>query len=104
MKSCHKYFCVIFFTLLMSACAPPPEVIQGTVVSYDPSTGVLTVEDELSPGTVSEFSALGAEMGAELQTGDLVRLACYRRGDTLEAIRIMNISRQEELGKSAAGH
>lgn len=104
MRSCHGYFCLIFLALLMGACAPPPEVVQGAVISYEPESGVLVIEDETSPGTTMEFSTLGAEMGAELHAGDLVRLAYYGRGETLEATRIMNISRQSEVGKSSGSH
>jgi hypothetical protein len=90
--------------ILLSACGEPPEVVQGTVISYDGTTGALVVADESAPGSNMELSSQGAEMGADLQPGDTVRIAFYKRGETLEATRIMNISRQTELKKTGDAH
>lgn len=93
-----------FSTILSSACSAPPEVVQGTVVGYDEVSAVLVISDERVPGSSLEFSAEDAELGAALNTGDTVRIAYYKAGESLVATRIMNITRQTELKKSGDAH
>jgi len=90
--------------ILLVACGAPPEVVQGAVVSFDGVTGALVVADESVPGSNLEFSSQGAEVGADLLPGDVVRIAYYKKGETLVATRIMNISRQSELKQSGGSH
>ena len=104
MRSFYGFFSLVLAAVFLSACAPAPEVVQGTVISYEASTGMLLVADETAPGIPLAFSARDAEMGAELQAGDRVRLAYYRQGETLLATRIMNITRQSELSQSGGAH
>jgi hypothetical protein len=103
MKSLSGWMFLAVSAMLLCSCGPSPEVIQGAVVSYDGATGSLVVADELAPGSNVGFSAKDAEMGAELQPGDVVRVAYYRQGETRTATRIMNISRQSELKQSGGG-
>ncbi len=104
MKFLSGWLCLTLYTILLCACGAPPEVVQGTVVSYDRTTGILVISDELTPGSNMELSAKDAEVGAELQAGDVVRIAYNRQGKTLKASRIMNITRQTELKKSGSAH
>jgi hypothetical protein len=86
---------VLFAVLLWTAaCGRAPEVVQGTVSSYDRETNVVVIEEE-SRGSL-EVSLEGAEIGAEPLPGDVVRIACRARDGRLRATRVMNISRQSE--------
>ena len=79
---------------MLLSCADPPTVIQGTVVSLDEAGYTITIQDELDPDNICEFSYEGADVGVKPQPGDTVRIA-YRDNDgRLAATRIMNISRQ----------
>ena len=104
MKFLSGWLCLTVYAVLLCACSAPPEVVQGTVVSYEGTTGILVISDELAPGSSLELSAKDAEVGAELQAGDVVRVAYNRQGETLKASRIMNITRQTELNKSGSAH
>ena len=84
--------------LAVVGCGPAPEVFQGTTVSYDQSTKLLILKNQKDPNDVRTFSLEGAEIGADPTAGDDVRLAYYKRDDKLAATRVMNLTRQEELG------
>jgi hypothetical protein len=93
---------------LLTACGSAPSVVQGTVVRYDASAKVVVVKDETPPHSTMEISIAGAEVGADPVPGDTVRVA-YRIVDNRPVgTRVMNISRQEEVGKkgskSSGGH
>jgi len=62
------------------------------------------MEDEKAPGTEKSFSLEGAEIGAEPAPGNLVRLAYLEEGGQPRVIRLMNITKQDELTKSGGGH
>jgi len=49
-----------------------------------------------------ELSLQDAEVGAEPATGDTVRIAYWTRQGRHVASRVMNISRQDEMGKKGA--
>jgi hypothetical protein len=85
----------------MAACGTAPEVVQGTVTSYDPEKNVLVLEEE-TRGSL-KVSLEGAEIGAEPVPGDIVRIACRAREGKLTATRVMNISRQSEAA-GKGGH
>ena len=89
--------------LLVSACGPAPSVVQGAVVSYDASSKLLAVRDELPPRATMEISIAGAEVGADPTPGDTVRIAFRVVGDRPVATRVMNLTRQEELAKKGGG-
>jgi hypothetical protein len=88
---------IIGMALIMVSCATPPEVVQGTVVSCDESAKIITIQDQDKPGSTMEFHFEGAEVGANPQPGDIVRIAYQRKNDNRLATRIMNISRQKDL-------
>jgi hypothetical protein len=88
----------------LSACFAAPEVYQGEVVSFDAGTQVVVVRDERPPHQEMSFVVAGGELGAGLQPGDEVRLAFVRERDHARALRVMNLTRQAEVGgKGKAG-
>ena len=88
---------------LLGACGPGPAVVQGTVTSYDPATKVVVIQAEGAQPTTMELSIAEAEVGADPVAGDTVRLAYRDVGGKHVASRVMNISRQDELGKKGSG-
>lgn len=94
------------FLLLVPACGPAPSVVQGTVVRYDASERILHLRDERPPRATMEISIASAEVGADPVPGDTVRIAYRVAGDRSVATRVMNLTRQEEIGKkgSSGGH
>ncbi len=95
-------------SLLLAACGPAPSVVQGTVVRYDAPGKVVAVRDELPPRATVEISVADAEIGADPVPGDTVRVAFRIVGDRPVAMRVMNLTRQEEHarreGGSSGGH
>jgi hypothetical protein len=90
------------FSLFVLACGPAPSVVQGTVVRYDASEKLLVLRDERPPQASMEISIAGAEVGADPIQGDTVRIAYRLAGDRPVATRVMNLTRQEEIGKKGA--
>ena len=84
---------------LLAGCGNPPLVFQGNVTSYDPATKVVAVQDQDGP-TSRTFALQGAQVGAAPELGDLLRLAYFDQGGTLQATRVMNLTRQKEVGKT----
>ena len=82
---------------LLAGCANAPLVFQGTVTSYDPAAKVVAVQD--GPTSLS-FALTGAQVGAAPELGDVIRLAYFDQGGTLQATRVMNLTRQKEVGKT----
>ncbi len=99
---------LLAFSLLFVACGPAPIVVQGTVVRYDAVGKLLLLRDERPPQATMEISIAGAEVGADPIPGDTVRVAYRVADDRPVATRVMNLTRQEEIGKkgvkSSGGH
>jgi hypothetical protein len=96
-------FLLLLLVAVAGACAEPPNVVQGVVVSYDKESRIVVLDDEARPGQTMELSLAGAEIGAEPAVGDTLRVA-YRDVDGKHrATRVMNISRQAELGGKKGG-
>jgi starvation-inducible outer membrane lipoprotein len=93
----HLYAGIIGMALIMVSCATPPKVVQGTVVSCNESAKIIAIQDQDKPGSTLEFRFGGAEVGANPQPGDIVRIAYRVQNDTRLATRIMNISRQKDI-------
>ncbi len=87
---------------LLPGCWRGPAVVQGTVVSFDRESKVVVVLDERG-GARSAFDVSGAEIGAEPAEGDRVRLAYREEEGKRVASRLMNLTRQAEIGKGS-GH
>jgi hypothetical protein len=88
--------------LVLSACGSAPNVVQGTVVRYDPSSKIVVIKDETTPQATMELSIADAEVGADPIPGDTVRVAYRIVGDRPVVTRVMNVTRQEEIGKKGA--
>jgi hypothetical protein len=87
----------LLLILLVAACVQAPAVVQGRVQSVDTPGKTLVVAPDATPGARLTISLEGAEIGAEPQVGDIVRIAYRDRGGTLVATRVMNITRQAEI-------
>ena len=85
-------------TLFLSCtgCFDGPKVLQGEVLSYSPQEQILVVRDEVSPNAEFRFSLAEAQIGAQPEAGDVVRLTYRETGDPFPAGRVMNISRQKD--------
>jgi hypothetical protein len=88
---------------LAVSCDPAPKVIQGVVLSHDPVAKTLVMSDETRPGVTIDVSIEGADIGAAPEPGDTIRIACREAAKGVLALRVMNISRQDELGKQGGG-
>lgn len=84
--------------LVLGSCSEAPEVIQGTVLGFDSATNVLTVRDECPPHREIALSLESAEIGAAPERDDVVRAAFRSEGGQHTAIRVMNLTRQKEIG------
>jgi len=82
---------------VLGACQDSPKVIQGTVVSFDSASKTVVIRDECAPHEEIALSLSKAEIGAEPQTQDVVRVVYLKEGDRLNASRLMNLSRQKEV-------
>ncbi|MBN1654578.1 MAG: hypothetical protein JXA30_12480 [Deltaproteobacteria bacterium] len=101
MRTFRTILVLLFFLIAASACGEPPKVLQGTVTTYDAASKVIKVQDEAGENQELLFSLVGAEIGAEPVVGDKVRLAYYDKSGSLVVTRLMNLTRQQELVKSA---
>ena len=81
---------------LVIHCGSPPQVIQGSVVSYDASAKTLVVRDENEHHRETTFSLEEADIGAEPGVGDVVRIAYRDIEDRSVALRVMIVSRISE--------
>ena len=88
---------LLLLAILVPACSgcEGPQVTQGSVVRHDRTNQSLVVKDERTSEQI-EFATWEAEIGADLAEGDLVRVAWREGGGWRAAIRVMNVSRQEE--------
>jgi hypothetical protein len=82
-----------------TGCNTPPLVVQGTVSAYDPQANTVTVRDELAPNAELTLSLAGTEIGSAPNPGDVVRVAYRELGGRATAIRLMNLTRQDEIAK-----
>lgn len=82
------------------ACAPPAPVVQGSVASVDHDAKTITVQDEKKPEDAPmTYDISRAEIGAQPEVGDIVRLA-YRVEDGRNmTLRVMNLTQQKERDK-----
>ena len=101
MRSKNAAIGCVVAALLLPACFVAPDVYQGEVVRFDAAAQVVVVKDEKPPHAEASFVVAGGELGADLQPGDEVRLAYVRDGAQLRAVRVMNLTRQSEVGRKA---
>jgi len=94
---------VIAAASISFGCIEAPKVVQGTVASYDAGSQVVVVKDERAPNATLEISLAGGEVGADPEVGDEIRIAYRDDGGKLRALRVMNLTRQAEVGRKAGG-
>lgn len=87
---------LMLLCLLVAPSCDAPLVAQGTVQSYSEESHLLVLQSDRG-GQELRLSIEGAEIGAEIKVGDLIRLAYRDESGTLRATRIMNLTRQQEL-------
>jgi hypothetical protein len=104
MRTLHLVIALALSGILVYSCENPPKVLQGTVVSYEAASKTLVVKDERQPQQGLVFSLQGAEIGADPVVQDEVRIAYKDEGGQLVATRVMNLTRQKEIGKLDKGH
>jgi hypothetical protein len=86
------------------------EVAQGKCVAYDKEKKEISIEEydtnisQAAPygkptGTILKFDATKAKVGMSPQPGDILRIAFKKEGQTLKAIKVMNVSRQDLMKK-----
>ena len=106
MRTLRLFYIAIFFVIFLNACQNAPRVVQGNVLSYDKTSMIAVIRDELPPNRELTFSFEDAkknnEIGADPEPQDVVRIAYKDEGGKLVAIRVMNLTRQKELKTS--GH
>ncbi|MFH1117440.1 MAG: hypothetical protein V1792_26260 [Pseudomonadota bacterium] len=96
--------------LLLIVCAAVPvfaaEVTQGKCTAYDNEKKQLTIEEYNTKfskehrygeptGQQASFDTSKALIGIPPAPGDVIRIAYNRKGDMKEAVRIMNVSKQD---------
>ncbi len=87
----------VLLVLLAAGCSGAPKVVQGTVVSNDPTMHQLVIKDELPPNQDVTLMTDHADIGAPPVAGDLVRVAYHERDGKRHATRVANLSRQGEI-------
>ena len=92
---------VLLCLLALGGCGTPPQVVQGTVVSYSPETQVLVVRDEVPPHREISLSVAQAEIGGAPEANDIVRVAYREAEGAAVAVRVMNLTKQKELQKGS---
>jgi len=102
MKSISWAVEILAGLLATVGCSDSPQVLQGTVQSYERSSKTITIRSENPPEQELTISLEEADIGAQPKVGDMVRVAYRERRGKLMAIRLMNLSQQEELKKK--GH
>jgi hypothetical protein len=103
MRSLALICAAVAVSLALAGCNPP-QVVQGTVVTFDETTQVLVLRDEVPPNDELEYSIADAKVNATPATGDVVRIAYYEQGDKRQATRVMKISRPGEKSPSGSAH
>lgn len=80
----------------LTACVESPQVVEGKVTAVDTSANMVTMVDSTAPDRAVTLSLEGADIGVPPEVGDTVRVAYLQREDGPRALRVMNVSRQEE--------
>ncbi|MGA9750467.1 MAG: hypothetical protein WBS54_01625 [Acidobacteriota bacterium] len=94
---------LLLVALLAVGCVPTAPVVQGKVTAVSADGRQVSVQNESQPGEPAvTFDVAQAEIGSEPAVGDEVRVVYSDRGGAHVALRLMNITRQQELENS--GH
>lgn len=92
---------LIAILLATLACGGAAPVVQGKVVEVGAGGQTLSVQDELRPEAPPlVIDVASAEIGATPAVGDRVRLVYRSVGGRNVALRVMNLARASEAGKT----
>ena len=82
---------VLLACLVATGCEKGPEVVQGTVSSYDAATKMLVLVEENAPDSVLTIDLATAEMGQEPTAGGKIRVAYRDVSGKLQGVRVMDL-------------
>jgi hypothetical protein len=105
-RHCIYYFGCILALLMLGSCAKEADVAQGKTLVYDKNAQTITIEEyntnftaENKYGTPTGkklvFNLSGALIGATPDPGNIVRIAYKTSGKQDQAIRLMNVTKQD---------
>ena len=94
---------LLLVALLATGCVSTAPVVQGKVTAVSADGRQVSVQNESRPGEPAvTLDVAEAEIGTEPAVGDEVRVVYRDRGGVHVALRLMNITHQQELENS--GH
>jgi hypothetical protein len=104
------YMAAVLVVLCLAAPTMADTVAQGKCVSYDQDKKIIVIEDYdtnftkenkygTPTGKQSTYNVADALIGATPTAGDILRIAFEQKGDKRQAIRIMNVSKQDLMKK-----
>ncbi len=93
-------------TLVAAGAALASEVAQGKCVEFNTDAGTLTIEEydlninKQTPygkptGVISVFDAKNAKIGISPSPGDVLRISYKPEGTGKQALKVMNVSKQD---------
>ncbi len=96
----------LLLTVWLALPATAADVAQGKCLSYDDQKKQLTIQEYdtrfskehqygMPTGENTSFDTSEALIGITPEPGDIVRIAYNKKGKIRQAIRIMNVSRQD---------
>lgn len=100
----------LVLTITVSSFALAAEIAQGKCLAYDQQKNTVTMDEydlSISPqnpygrstGKQSIFDLSQAKIGVPPAVGDILRIAYEAKGDQKNAIKIMNVSKQDLMKK-----
>ena len=105
------YMAAVLLVLCLAAPTMAADTVaQGKCVSYDQDKKIVVIEDYDTnfskenkygkpTGKQSTYNVADALIGASPVAGDILRIAFEEKGDKRQAIRIMNVSKQDLMKK-----
>lgn len=101
---------MILVALLLPASLYAAEVTQGQCKEYNADTHTLILEEYdtnfdaenkygRATGIITEFDVSAAKVGIFPEKGDILRIAYTLAGDKRQALKVMNVSKQDLMKK-----
>lgn len=92
--------------MLLAAAAHAAEVVQGKCLGFDQAAKTITVEEyDINfssdfkyghpTGIQSTFNVTEAKIGIQPEPGDILRIAYNVQGTDKQALKVMNVSKQD---------
>jgi len=97
---------LLFVTFVMTSLASAAEVSQGKCIQYDPNQKILVIEEYDTnfskefpygkpTGIKTTYKLTKAKIGIKPEPGDIVRIAYVIVGTEKEALKVMNVTKQD---------